>query len=74
MVIGRDVIGEIKKVKNAQIAIFTCSLQAAEADTKGTVLIQNAKELMDFSVGEEKEIENLIKSVKDSGVNVIVTG
>jgi T-complex protein 1 subunit theta len=74
MIIGYPPMGVIEKVKDANIAVFTCSLQAAESETKGTVLIQNAKELMDFSVGEEKEIELLIQSVKDSGVNVVVTG
>jgi len=74
LVVGRDTVGYVKKVENANVAVFTCSLQAAEAETKGTVRIENAQELMDFSQGEEKEIENLIKGIKDSGVNVIVTG
>lgn len=74
MMFARDVVGEVKHVKNAQIAVFSCSLIAAEAETKGTTLITTAKELMDFSQGEEKEIEGLIKGVADSGVNVIVTG
>lgn len=74
MVIGRPLMSEIKSVKNAKIAVFQCSIQATESETKGTVMIKNAQELMDFSAGEEKEIEGLIKAIADSGVNVIITG
>jgi T-complex protein 1 subunit theta len=36
--------------------------------------IENASELMNFNVSEEKEIDNAIKAISDSGVKVIVTG
>jgi T-complex protein 1 subunit theta len=74
MIIPHDVAGHVRKVKNAKIAIFTCSLQAADTETKGTVLIHNADELMKYNIGEEKEIERIIRSIAESGVNVIVTG
>ena len=41
---------------------------------QGTVLIKNAEELMDFSKGEENLLEAQIKSIADTGCNVIVTG
>lgn len=63
----------IKQVENARVAVFTCTIGPAEGETKGTVLIENAEELMNFSKSEEKEIDDLIKAVKDSGVNVVVT-
>lgn len=47
--------------------IFVCSL-------KGTVLINNAKELMDFSRGEEDMMEAQVKAIKEAGANVVVTG
>jgi len=74
VVIPQGVIGSLKEVKNAKIAIYTCSIAPAETETKGTVLIHNAKELMNYNVSEEKELEKTIKAIKDSGVDVIVTG
>lgn len=74
MVIPYAAIGKVKRVENAKIAVFTCAIQAADTETKGTVLIENAKELMNFNISEEREIENTIKSIADSGVKVVVTG
>jgi len=74
MIIPHDVIGHVKKVKNAKIAIFTCSLQSTETETKGTVVIHTADELMNYNLSEEKEIEKIIRAIAETGVNVIVTG
>lgn len=74
MVIQRSPKGSIQIVKQAQIGIFTCSIQCSDTETKGTALIHSAKELENFNLSEEKEIDATIKAIKDSGVNVIVTG
>ncbi len=64
----------ITEVRDARIAVFTCAIDAADTETKGTALLSNATELVEFNQGEEKQIEGLILEVKTSGVNVIVTG
>jgi len=74
MVIPYSTIGSKKRIEKAKIAVFTCAIQAADTETKGTVLIESANELMNFNASEEKEIENTIKSIADSGINVLVTG
>ena len=74
MVIPYPSIGKQKRIENAKIAVFTCAIQCADTETKGTVLIENANELMNFNISEEKEIDNAIKAISDSGVKVIVTG
>lgn len=74
VVVPKDVDGEIRALDKANIAVFTCSIGSAEGETKGTVLIHNAEELMNFSKSEEKQVEELIKQVKESGVDCIVTG
>jgi T-complex protein 1 subunit theta len=61
-------------VENAKVAVFTCGIDLAQTETKGTVLIKNAEQLLDFSKGEEKQIEQAIKEIADSGVKVIVSG
>jgi hypothetical protein len=41
---------------------------------QGTVLIQNAKELTDYSRSEEDKLAQLIQGVADSGATVVVAG
>ena len=53
-------IGDLKCVKDAKIALYSCPFDMLNTETKGTVLINNAKELLDFSTGEE----NLMDEVK----------
>lgn len=74
MVFKRQVEGDIMKTNNAKVAVYTCGIDAVQTETKGTVLIKTADELMNFSRGEESMLEQQIKSIADSGVNVVVTG
>ncbi|KAI9026588.1 T-complex protein 1 theta subunit [Phycomyces nitens] len=74
MVFGREPEGTIQNVKKAKVAVFTCPLDITQTETKGTVLIHNAKEMLDFSKDEEKHIEKIFKELADAGVNVVVTG
>lgn len=74
MVFGREPEGIIRKAEKAKIAIFTCPLDVAATETKGTVLIKNAKEMLNFTTGEEKHMEKIFQEFADAGVKVIVTG
>jgi len=73
VVIPYDTHGDVKELVDAKIAVFTCSIGVSESETKGTVLIHNAEELMNFSKSEEKEVEDLVKQIKESGVDCIIT-
>ena len=44
------------------------------AVSQGTVLIKNAKELLNFSKGEEDMMEAQMQAIKETGANVVVTG
>ncbi|KAI8815939.1 chaperonin Cpn60/TCP-1 family [Fimicolochytrium jonesii] len=74
MVFGREPESVVQKAVKAKVAIFTCALDIALTETKGTVLIHNAKEMLDFSKGEESKLEDVIREIADAGVKVIVTG
>ena len=50
----------IKRVKKAKVAVFTCGLDIAQTETKGTVLIKNKDEMLNFTSGEEKHLEKVI--------------
>ena len=55
--IHRVYTGHIKKATKAKVAVFTCALDIAQTETKGTVLIKNADQMLNFTSGEEKHLE-----------------
>jgi T-complex protein 1 subunit theta len=55
--------GDIKKVTKAKVAVFTNPIDTAQTETKGTVLIKNADEMLNFTRGEEKHMEKVSISV-----------
>lgn len=63
MVFGREPEGAIKKAVRAKVAVFTSALDAAQTETKGTVLIKSAEEMLNFTTGEEKHLEKVCLSI-----------
>lgn len=49
----------LKKVTRAKVAVFTSALDIAQTETKGTVLIKNADEMLNFTKGEEQHLEKV---------------
>ncbi|KZC10781.1 T-complex protein 1 subunit theta [Dufourea novaeangliae] len=74
MVFKRQVEGDVTRKNNAKIVVFTCAVDIVQTETKGTVLIKSADELMKFSRGEESLLESQIKAISDSGATVVVSG
>ena len=52
-------LGMVKKVRGAKVAVYTCGLDIAQTETKGTVLIKNAEEMLNFTRGEEQHLEKV---------------
>lgn len=67
-------IGTIQKASKAKIAIYMSGIDVALTETKGTVLIKNANDMLNFSKGEESALEASIKQLADAGVKVVVSG
>ncbi|KAI7890785.1 T-complex protein 1 theta subunit [Mucor mucedo] len=74
MVFGREPEGSIRETKKAKIAVFTCPLDITQTETKGTVLIHHASEMLNFSKDEEKQVEKVFADLAEAGVTVVVTG
>lgn len=74
MVFGRQPDGTVRKAVKAKVGVFSCPIDISQTETKGTVLMKNAKELFDFTKGEEQQMENTIKELHDSGMRVVVAG
>lgn len=74
MVFPKEPDGSVKKVKKAKVGVFSCPLDNSTTETKGTVLLHNAKEMMDFTKGEESQLEAAIKELHDVGLRVVIAG
>lgn len=74
MVFGREPDGSVKNAKKARVGVFSCPIDISQTETKGTVLLHNAKEMLDFTKGEESQLEAIIKELYDSGLRVVVAG
>ena len=56
------------------IAAYSCPMDTQQAETKGTVLIKNADELLNYNKTEEDLAHKFIKSIADADVKVVVVG
>ncbi|KAM0263499.1 hypothetical protein ACHAQJ_001117 [Trichoderma viride] len=74
MVFPKEPDGSVKKASRAKVGVYTCPIDTSQTETKGTVLLHNAKEMMDFTKGEEAQLETAIKELHDSGLRVVVCG
>jgi len=74
MVFGREPDGSIKKAVKAKVGVYSCPIDISQTETKGTVLLHNAKEMLDFTKGEETQLETAVKELYDSGLRVVVAG
>lgn len=49
----------MKNATRAKVAVYTCGLDISQTETKGTVLLKKAEDLLNFSRGEEKQLEGV---------------
>lgn len=74
MVFKRLVEGSVTRAEAAKIIVLTCPLDISTTETKGTVLLKTADELLNFSRGEEDLLDQKIKLFAEAGVKVVVSG
>jgi len=74
MAIPRENTGVENFKEKAKIAVFASGIELQGSETKGTVLLENAEQLMNYTKGEEQRMEEFIKGIKDVGVEVVVSG
>jgi T-complex protein 1 subunit theta len=51
------------------VGVFTSALDVAQTETKGTVLIKNAEEMLNFTTGEEKHLE-MVRIVPNRSIRI----
>ncbi|CDW73272.1 UNKNOWN [Stylonychia lemnae] len=72
MVVTRGSETSFHHVEKAKIAIFNTSIEMQQGETKGTVLLKNADDLLNYTKGEEDQFEHFIKGLAEAGVTVVI--
>lgn len=75
MVFPRAPEGHVKNITGrSKVVVFTCPIDISTTETKGTVLLHNAQEMLDFSSGEEQQLDQMCREIAAAGVQVVVAG
>jgi T-complex protein 1 subunit theta len=74
MVVMRGTEGSIQHADDAKISVFACGIEASATEAKGTVLMNNADDLMNYNKSEERKMDEIIKSIADTGTKVVISG
>ena len=74
LVCARPCISSCQRKENAKVVIFPEGVGVETAETKGTVLLRNAEQLMNYTKGEEDCLEEFVKQLVASGVDLVISG
>ena len=72
MVITRGSETSIKSATKAKVAVYNTNIEMQQGETKGTVLMKNADDLLNYTSGEEEAFEKWIKGLAEAGISVVV--
>ena len=72
MVVLRGSETTVTEVKRAKIAVFNTSIEMQQGETKGTVLLKSADDMMNYTKGEEGQFEKFIQGLAEAGVTVVI--
>jgi len=72
MILIKDPYGIVNSVTNAKVVCYNCGFESPQAEAKATVVMNNDDELMNFSKGEEKELEEFVKKLKNKDIKAVI--
>ena len=74
LVVPHSAEGAVRSATAAKVCVFQGSLDLPRTETKGTVLMRSAEQLVDYSGSEEAQMGAAIQALADAGVGVVVAG
>ena len=74
MLVVRKTEGAVTSCEKCNVAVYNCEFTTKGAETNDQIVFKTADELLNYTKSEEDHMENIIKSIVDSGVKCIVTG
>ncbi|SJK86353.1 T-complex protein 1 subunit theta [Babesia microti strain RI] len=72
MALLQDTSGSVKSCKNTKVLVLGTGFETHTTEAKGTVLFTNAEELLNYSKGEDDQLEKIVKGIKDLDVGCII--
>ena len=72
MVVTRGSMTSVRHCTDCKVAVFNTNIEMQQGETKGTVLLQNADDLLNYTKGEEAAFENFVKGLAEAGIQVVV--
>ena len=72
MVVIRGSETTINSVSKAKVAVFNTNIEMNQGETKGTVLMKNAEDLLTYTKGEEDKFEEFVQGLAEAGIQVVV--
>lgn len=72
MVVTRGSMTSVRRCLDCKVAVFNTNIEMQQGETKGTVLLKNAEDLLNYTKGEEAAFENFVKGLAEAGIKVVV--
>jgi len=72
MALTNRVAGTETSKEKAKVAVYAQGIELSGTETKGTVLLESAEQLMNYTKGEESRMDEFIKGIRDAGVEVVI--
>jgi T-complex protein 1 subunit theta len=72
VVVPRESQTSFHQKRDCKVAVFNTNIEMQQGETKGTVLMKNADDLLNYTKGEEDKFEGFIKKLAEAGVQVVV--
>jgi T-complex protein 1 subunit theta len=73
LVLNHKLNGAPLKHGAVKVAVYSCPLDIGRTETKGTVLLKSAAQMIAFGQDEERSLEADLKAIADSGAQLLVT-
>ena len=72
MVVTRGSMTSVRHCTDCKVAVFNTNIEMQQGETKGTVLLKNAEDLLNYTKGEEEAFEAFVKGLAEAGIKVVV--
>ncbi|KAJ2490389.1 T-complex protein 1 subunit theta [Coemansia sp. RSA 2050] len=74
MVLPAAPVTSARRAACVRVAVFACAVDAGQTETKGTVLVRSAGDLLQYARGEEAQLDAAIAELHAAGVGAVVCG
>ncbi|KAJ2064895.1 T-complex protein 1 subunit theta [Coemansia sp. S146] len=74
MVFPTAPVTSARRASCVRVAVFACAVDVAQTETKGTVLLHTAGDLLAYTKGEEAQMDAAVAELHAAGVGAVICG